>query len=486
MICPSCGSNVPDSKFCENCGAPLAAAQDDATLNAQPTVPADAVTQPEASMQPGAPVAETVPIGEMPGEAAWQAQTQQAYQDGSAGQVPGEAVPIGEMPGDAAWQAQSQQAYQVGSTEQIPPQAVPGYAQAQDAPQAPHPKGAAFDMPSAAAGVAPKTAFVLVIVGLVLSALFVTFLPGLICSIIGLVLNSSYNKNGLDNPRTTPTLIVGIIGIVVAVMCALVLVFTTVIAVKAVEEAERQGITVSTDSAQVSITSSGAVNVSTSDSSSASSASSQSASASDASASASSEAVPSTPVLPPSTADYSDVLYHDAQNNPTLYALLELNGGEFSNLLNQYGYKWDSDVVAWISPSGSLYAANSMDEELNWEQIAAFPQGAAGQNVLQMLFVEGYDTPTAAFTTLATNVVVEDMYASDDVVLAVVYGSPMCRYLVAATSTGNAGEHTLLLFTEESIASGLFEQVIGVSAGSTMDQVWQAITGEHIGGYING
>ena len=89
-------------------------------------------------------------------------------------------------------------------------------------------------------GVAPNTAFGLAIAGLVLSLLAVTFVPGIICSIIALVLNGRYNKSGLYNRHKTSTFVMGVIGLVAGIASAVALAYFLLFAKSVVTEIEEQ------------------------------------------------------------------------------------------------------------------------------------------------------------------------------------------------------------------------------------------------------
>lgn len=425
MICPSCGQEVPELKFCVNCGAPLEGAATQA-IGAQPTEP---VNEPaaEPSFTP-------------------------------------------EVPGDSAWQAQPQQAYQTGQTLQMPPQAdqfgqqAGGYVPPTGAPQPP-----TYQMPQMpSANRAPSAAFVLVIVGLVLSCLFVTFIPGLVCSIIGLVLNAGYNKKGLDNPRKTSTMVVGIIGIVVGILCLVTTIMIGVLSAEVIDELDRRGIDITTDSVEVTTDSSGHINISAKDDESSSAASSAAAAGS---SSASGSASSASPLSVPK---YDEDKYHDSDYNPTLYSVLELNGAEFQDLLDLYNFYWDDDLASWYATDGSLYGVEDAADVLTKSQISQLPVGAAGQPVAIVLTVEGYSTPQAAFDALSKDVTIEGTLATDDLYFAVVHGSPMAKYLVAVSETDD-DEQTFLLFTDEAISSGLFEQLTGANAGASVDEVWTVL-----------
>ena len=461
MFCPSCGASVSATKFCENCGRPLPDAQGTSPIE-QPTEPVSDYAQPGVQ-----------PTAQMP----QQAESASSY--------------VAEVPGDSAWQAQPQQAYQANQTGEIPYQPpASDYVPYADGPQPPYRQPtSSYQAPIGPK--APNAAFVLVIVGLVLSLLFVTFIPGLICSIIGLVLNASYNRRGLSNPRKTPTLVIGIIGVVMAILCLVFTVAVGVLTVQVMDEADRQGVDLMSDDVKVTTDSNGSITVKVGESSgsastsngtkekssaassasAAASSASAAASASSAAASASSAAASS---IIPTGIDYSDARYHDTQLNPTLYSAIELTGAEMSGLLDYCDFDWDDDLDAWYASSGAMYAVLNTSGELSKSKVEALPKGAAGEDAILALAVSGYKTPTDAFNALSKGVTVDDSIDIGDALMAIVHNSSGVEYLILAADSGD-GTQVIMVFTEESVSGGYFAEILGFDAGSSIDEVWKFV-----------
>lgn len=459
MICPSCGANVAATRFCENCGTPLSGSQS--------TTPIEQPTEPVSDYL----FAGVQPTDQMP-------------------QVDEPATPsyVAEVPGDSAWQAQPPQAYQTSQTTQMPPQPDAGsYAPPAGSSQPPYRQSVPYSPPMG--GQAPNVAFVLVIVGLVLSMLFVTFIPGIVCSIIGLVLNAGYNKNGLNNPRKTPTLVIGIIGIVIALLCLAFTIFVGAITAQVINDAEQQGINLASDNVQVTTDSNGSVKFTVTDSKSSASTSKESSGKSSGASAASSESASSAATSSKSASSaavsgvipdggYADSKFHDSQWNPTLYAITELTGAEWSDMFESYNYSWDDEYSAWTASDGSIFAVSGFSGALSKGKIEKLPKGATGELVVIGLYVTGYDTPQDAFAALSKDVVVEDTYDYDDLLVADIRNSASEDYLVFVTE--DDGAQMFLLFAENSIAGGLFEDLLGVDAGSSIDDVWQLFTGKSL------
>ena len=355
---------------------------------------------------------------------------------------------------------------QTASTQEMPAQSAP-IASQPDGPEPPASMQQPTYQPSMPQmppqNMAPGTAFALAIVGLVLSCLFVTFLPGLVCSIIALALNAGYNKKGLANRHKTSTTVLGVIGIVIAVLSAVLALFVGVITAQVVQEAQNQGIDIARDSVSVTTDSSGHVNTTVGDSSK-SAASSATASAA-SSASASSTA---------SSREFTDSKFHDSNWNPTLYSALELSGADMRNLLESYNFHWYGGASAYIANDGSAFFVTGASGNLDESQLDALPVGAAGQPVFTIMLIEGYNKPADAFSAVSKDVVVEDAKDAGDVYFALVHSSVGVEYLVAV-SEADEGEQSVMVFTDESVSSGLFASATGSNVGSSIKEAWEIV-----------
>lgn len=419
MFCPSCGAEVQETKFCQNCGKPL---------------PVDAPTEPA--------VAETMP------EPIWPEQAQQ---------------PVDDMP-QPIWPQDQTQTAQFDATAQIPQQAE--YKQADfsgfDAvgtPQPPFEDNPSIGYePINTSNQAPGAALVLVIVGLILSLLFVTFLPGIVCSIIGLVLNAGYEKKGYDNTRKTPTLIVGIIGLVIGIAFAVLSIAFGLGIAQVISEVEEEG------ASPTAITDVNGNRDSTE------AARSQGATTN--------RGVGANP-------DYIDSIFHDDEYNPTFYAVLELTGAQMNELLDLYNFEFDSSTDTWYADDGSFYGAEGSSGTLDKNALGNLSAGAANDTVCLVLAVAGYDSPSKAFDALTKDVKVEDTIGIDDLFLAKVSNSSNAKYLVAGIGSGGDVQ-MFIVFTDKSISSGLFEELTGTDVGASVDEVWKAIKSEGLADTILG
>ena len=394
MFCPTCGADVPEQKYCQNCGSQLElddspkadAGVDFSTLAAQPVV-ADAV------------------------------ESDAVHESGQA-------------TGASASDAQ------------------PGFYQWNDVP-------ADRDRISQA-GKAPAIAFVLAAVGAVLGLLGFVFsfaaIPALICCIAGLVLNAGYSRQGRDNPRKNLTYVLGIAGLVVALIVAGRFLFAG-----NAEGPSEGGAASSGVSAQASADGSQA-----SDAARSSSASSAFAGTSSGGSSAAGSQI--------------DARAFDDKGNLTLYAICSLTGEQIVGALEGSGYKWIDSAHTWMSPTKALVEVQGEGGLLTRDDIARLSQGGAGDAVAYVVMTAGYDSPAAALEGLSVNATIKDKFTGSDdgIVFAVMTGPKKEEYLAAITKTDDA-QQTVLVFTKKAVEKGLFSQITGVGSVKSIDEVWKAL-----------
>ena len=294
---------------------------------------------------------------------------------------------------------------------------------------------------------APQAAFVLTIIGLALAILgfsVITIIPGILCCIIGLALNAHYENEEMINPRKTPTLVIGVIGIIVSIVAAVFFVGFGMLSAQFIQEPDGGG-------------DRGAIVESKSSSSSAG----ESASAKT------------------SSSLRIDPKAFDDKGNVTLYALFELTGEALQEELEARGYKWIENAHAWMASGGAAFEVQNNEGIMSRDDIDRLEEGAIFTSVAYAVTIVGYDTPAAALEGLSEAVVVEDTCADFEggIVFALVYGSDKEEHLAAISDVGDK-QQTILVFSQDAVEEGLFSEITGVSSGKSIDKIWKALNGK--------
>ena len=176
-------------------------------------------------------------------------------------------------------------------------------------------------------------------------------------------------------------------------------------------------------------------------------------------------------------------------DQPTLYALTELKGWQMETMLQKLGYQWYPDINSWVRESdGSYYGMVDSQGVLNDVQIAKGDKGGAGLNAYHVLTVKGFKSAREALSQMSQVTLEDAMFSEDDQsAAAVVYGPSMSEYLVIAqpSEIDGADYYALIMFPQEAIASGLFNDFAGSNAGTTIPEVWKTLTGGAVGDTIS-
>ena len=401
MYCPTCGADVPEMKYCQNCGSSL-------FVGAAPT-----------ASDVGEQSAKAIPY-----------ESQAAGDRQESGNV---RTPYNDQSSFASQMSYTSQPSSGGQATSP--------AQGQYASQTPY------------AGIAPSTAFVLAIVGLVMGLLgfsLITIVPAVVCCIIALVLNSKYNKAGQYNPHKTSTTVMSVIGLVAS---ALSLAFFVAVGIGSIWFFNEYGDELDSADIEEVIESFDGERERTSSSAAASVLASSAASALGV-----------------------DERAFDSRGNATLYALSELSGKEISDALKARGYVWEESAQAWMASNGAVFEVQDDGGLMSQDAIERLDAGAQGDSVAYAALVVGYDTPAAALDALSSGVELNDTCADSEgaIVFAIIEGSDGNDRLVAVSETGKK-QHMVFLFTEKAVESGLFSEITGVSRGKSIEGVWKVL-----------
>lgn len=164
----------------------------------------------------------------------------------------------------------------------------------------------------------------------------------------------------------------------------------------------------------------------------------------------------------------------DSHGNPTLFAVFELRGRELRELIESNGYDWHADAASWITNDGSLFMVMDENGSMQQSDVDKLAVGAVGSPAVYSFTVTGYRDATAALEGLAADAGIVKQHDAEGSSFALAHAPGFPDHLVVVTKTGE-NEHMVVVFTDEAIQQGLFMQMIGIDAGSTMAEVWKAI-----------
>ena len=170
----------------------------------------------------------------------------------------------------------------------------------------------------------------------------------------------------------------------------------------------------------------------------------------------------------------------DKYQNPTLYALMNLNGIQLQQALGVLGFGWNEDVRMYMAQNRA-FAVQRIDKDANTactskDEIAALGAGASGSSVFYMMNLQGYTDPSEAMRSIA-NVSMGDSEVASGTVPACVYGENMQRH-IAKVYEVDRDSLMLRVTTEDAIMTGAFTKSGGAPF---ISDYWEDVTGRKLG-----
>lgn len=163
----------------------------------------------------------------------------------------------------------------------------------------------------------------------------------------------------------------------------------------------------------------------------------------------------------------------DDFQNPTFAALIELDGSALLQQLEAAEYDWDESGASWYrQDDGAMLFAQGPNGTLSQDETASLKPGAVNKDASYVFTAQGYGSPAEALTALAAETVVDRRLDSESASFAVATGSDERQYLLAVVKDGRGG-HIGITFSDDSIAAGMFEQLIGADAGNSISKAWE-------------
>ena len=169
----------------------------------------------------------------------------------------------------------------------------------------------------------------------------------------------------------------------------------------------------------------------------------------------------------------------DKWNDPTVYAIAELKGWQLETLLQEKGYTWNHEDSCWFDGKTAVTVYDETLTPLDDDAISKLDKGGVGASgVLYRITTPNYPVCSSAYQDMVSKVMVSEDVVYDDnltVAIGVCYGPSMRRYLVEIVNEDTGV--SAFVFTEEAIKKGVITAIMGDDLGTSIDEVFKAITG---------
>ena len=176
----------------------------------------------------------------------------------------------------------------------------------------------------------------------------------------------------------------------------------------------------------------------------------------------------------------TDIL--DSNNNPTVYALLNLDGATITEALREVGWSFDEDYLLWSSEdmNNAFYVYGEDGYEFTKSDIEGMAANGGRDAAIMCVLLDDYDYDS--IDDVAENIVranIQDTYEDDDAL-----------YMILVTESGDedfaclyhddySGLYRLEIANEEAIESGCASDFFGFY-GYTIEDIWYEIAGRGI------
>ena len=181
----------------------------------------------------------------------------------------------------------------------------------------------------------------------------------------------------------------------------------------------------------------------------------------------------------------------DEFGNPTAYAISELSGADLVRLLESQGFVYNEKETGYENADGTFFGVIDEDfEGLTPSEIEALGNDGGTEPILYMLRTAQYKTGREVVKGTVKCVTEDVDMVDDNRGFAVVYGPSMREYLMTVAHSEDDGVFTVSWFSNDAIASGLFNKVTnygtdgGEDVGSSVSEVWQRLVGTSVGDYV--
>jgi len=174
----------------------------------------------------------------------------------------------------------------------------------------------------------------------------------------------------------------------------------------------------------------------------------------------------------------------DAEGNPTLYSVLELNGADLVSAIENEGFAWEDERKWWLSSDGNdaFYVSSNNQYEFLRPEIVDLDVNGGSDSCVYVIVVDDRDYRNGkdAFNKLCNIEVVDVEWFEDDLGIAVVKSPSGTVNLVLIDVNEDIGLYVLDVFNERAVSSGLFEEFVGEGFGRSIEEIWNNVAGRSI------
>lgn len=175
----------------------------------------------------------------------------------------------------------------------------------------------------------------------------------------------------------------------------------------------------------------------------------------------------------------SDSKLRDANGNITLYAFMELNGGQLVALCNMQKYEvgYENFTLTFINKkTGNGFGISGSDGALDYSTILSLKKGGEGTSCMYVYILNDYDSEKATYEGIS-HCTTECSAMAEGYYVAVCRDSSGRRYL-ATVNDAEDGAYSVVFYNSEALKDGKFDRMHDGKYGKDAKSVFEAFTGK--------
>lgn len=168
----------------------------------------------------------------------------------------------------------------------------------------------------------------------------------------------------------------------------------------------------------------------------------------------------------------------DRRGDVSAFAVLTLDGPRLEVFLEQQGYAWNERNQLWAKDDGSsaVEALDATGNPLSREQMVQLGVGSVQPDASYRIVTSNYSSVKRAFNGVVGKVMTcDDVEFVDECAVGIAVCPDQTRCLAFATTSEDV--HVVTLMGEQAVKAGLFDQLAGQELGTSIDEVFEALTG---------